>query len=207
MLESEDYLYAIRIPANDVLEREIAHLLKRPVGRPPKKPIVLYTGFMYRAASWKQHRRVVAKVEWHCEELYPRVGFIVTNIWKAPEHVVRFYNGRGTAEQWIKEGKNAVKWTKLSCRTFKDNQTRLQLFTLAYNLANFVRRLALPPAVRHWSLTTLREKLVKIGAKVVRHAGYVMFQLAEVAISSKLFRQILDRIHRLRTMVPIHEPG
>ena len=207
LLEKEDYQYAIRIPANDVLEREIAYLLKRPVGRPPKKPIVLYAGFLYRAASWKQHRRVVAKVEWHCEELYPRVGFIVTNIWKAPEHVVRFYNGRGTAEQWIKEGKNAVKWTKLSCRTFKDNQTRLQLFALAYNLANFVRRLALPPAVRHWSLTTLREKLVKIGAKVVRHAGYVTFQLAEVAISRKLFRQILDRIRRLRTMVPIHEPG
>ncbi len=198
LLESEDYLYAIRIPANDVLEREIAHLLKRPVGRPPKKPIVLYASFMYRAASWKQHRRVVAKVEWHCEELYPRVGFIVTNIWKAPEHVVHFYNGRGTAEQWIKEGKNAVKWTKLSCQRFADNQVRLQLFALAYNLANFLRRLALPPGVKHWSLTTLREKLVKIGAKVVRHAKYVTFQLAEVAVPRKLFRAILRRIAKLR---------
>ena len=120
-LEQEGYLYAIRIPANDVLEREIAHLLTRPVGRPPKKPIVLYAGFLYRAATWKQHRRVVAKVEWHAGELYPRVGFIVTNIWKAPEDVIRFYNGRGIAEQWIKEGKNAVKWTKLSCSRFKDN--------------------------------------------------------------------------------------
>jgi hypothetical protein len=196
LLEKEGYQYAIRIPANDVLEREIAHLLKRPVGRPPQKPIVLYAGFLYRAASWKRHRRVVAKVEWHAGELYPRVGFIVTNIWKSPEHVVPFYNGRGTAEQWIKEGKNAVKWTKLSCRTFKDNQTRLQLFALAYNLANFLRRLALPPAVRHWSLTTLREKLVKIGAKVVRHAKYVTFQLAEVAVPRKLFRAILRRIVR-----------
>ena len=78
----------------------------------------------------------------------PRVGFIVTNIWKAPEDVVRFYNGRGTAEQWIKEGKNAVKWTRLSCRRFADNQVRLQLFALAYNLANFLRRLALPPRRR-----------------------------------------------------------
>jgi len=198
LLENEDYLYAIRIPANDVLEREIAHLLKRPVGRPPKKPIVLYAGFMYRAASWKQHRRVVAKVEWHREELFPRVGFIVTNIWKVPEHVVRFYNGRGTAEQWIKEGKNAVKWTKLSCRRFADNQVRLQLFALTYNLANFLRRLALPPSVKHWSLTTLREKLVKIGAKVVRHAKYVTFQLAEVAVPRKLFRAILRRIAKLR---------
>ena len=74
----------------------------------------------------------------------------------------------------------AVGWTKLSCRTFKDNQTRLQLFALAYNLANFLRRLALPRDVKHWSLTTLREKLVKIGAKVTRHSKYVTFQLAEV---------------------------
>jgi len=90
-------------------------------------------------------------------------------------NVVKFYNRRGTAEQWIKEGKNAVKWTKLSCRTFNDNQTRLQLFALAYNLANFLRRLALPRDVKHWSLTTLREKLVKIGAKVTRHSKYVTF--------------------------------
>jgi Transposase DDE domain group 1 len=141
---------------------------------------------------------VVAKIEWHQGELFPRVGFIVTHLWKAPEDVVHFYNGRGTAEQWIKKGKNAVKWTKLSCRTFKDNQTRLQLFALAYNLANFLRRLALPPAVRHWSLTTLREKLVKIGAKVVRHAKYVTFQLAEMAVPRKLFGAILRRIARLR---------
>jgi hypothetical protein len=86
----------------------------------------------------------------------------------ASKRVVRFYSGRGTAEQWIKEGKNAVKWTNLSCRTFKDNQTRLQLFALAYNLGNFLRRLALPKSIRQWSLTTLREKLIKIGAKVTR---------------------------------------
>jgi hypothetical protein len=80
--------------------------------------------------------------------------------------VVQFYNKRGTAEQWIKEGKNAVKWTRLSCREFKDNAVRLQLFVLAYNLANFLRRLALPKSVGHWSLTTLRQKLVKIGSIV-----------------------------------------
>ena len=56
----------------------------------------------------------MAKVEWHQGELFPRVGFIVTNLRRSDEAVVRFYNGRGTAEQWIKEGKNAVKWTRLS---------------------------------------------------------------------------------------------
>ncbi len=119
---------------------------------------------MYRAQSWDRHRRVVAKVEWHPGQLFPKVGFIVTNIWKTAEEVVRFYNKRGTAEQWIKEGKYAIKWTRLSCHDFKDNQVRLQLFALAYNLGNFLRRLALPRSVKQWSLTTLREKLVKIGA-------------------------------------------
>ena len=180
---------------------------RRPVGRPPRKPIVLFAGFLYRAASWDLHRRVVAKVEWHHDELFPRVGFVVTNIWKPPADVIHFYNGRGTAEQWIKEGKYALKWTKLSCRTFRGNQTRLQLFALAYNLANFLRRLALPKPVRHWSLTTLREKLIKIGAKIVRHARYVTFQMAEVAIPRQLFREILQNIARLRTRRPALKPG
>ncbi|MCH7751159.1 MAG: IS1380 family transposase [Planctomycetes bacterium] len=203
VLEKEGYYYAIRLKANAVLEREIEHLLTRPVGRPSHKPKVFYHSFQYQAKSWQQSRRVVAKVEWHAGELFPRVGFIVTNLNKHSKNVVKFYNGRGTAEQWIKEGKNAVQWTKLSCRTFKDNQTRLQLFALAYNLGNFLRRLALPKPVRHWSLTTLREKLIKIGAKVTRHSKYVTFQLAEVAVTRNLFAAILDRIARLALPPPL----
>ena len=197
----------IRLKANAVLEREIEHLLTRPVGRPSRKPKVFYHSFQYQAKSWQRSRRVVAKVEWHQGELFPRVGFIVTNLNKRPKNVVKFYNGRGTAEQWIKEGKNAVKWTKLSCRTFKDNQTRLQLFALAYNLANFLRRLALPKSIRQWSLTTLREKLVKIGAKVTRHSKYVTFQLAEVAVPRQLFAAILERIGRLAMPLAVCRSG
>ena len=90
-----------------------------------------------------------------------------------------------------------MKWTKLSCRRFKDNEARLQLFALAYNLANFLRQRVLPKPIQGWTLTTLREKLIKIGAKVVAHAKYVVFQLAEVAVPRKLFAQILERIARL----------
>ena len=175
LLEEEGYRYAIRLQANAVLEREIEHLLTRPVGRPSHRPKVFYHSFQYQAKFWQQARRVVAKIEWHAGELFPRVGFIVTNLSWRSKNVVKSCNGRGTAEQWIKEGKNAVQWTKLSCRTFKDNQTRWQLFALASNLGNFLRRLALPKPVRHWSLTTLREKLIKIGAKVTRHSKYVTF--------------------------------
>jgi hypothetical protein len=67
-----------------------------------------YASFSYRAGSWSRARRVVPKVEWHPGELYPRVGFIVTNLTRPDERVVAFYNQRGTAEQHIKEGKNAV---------------------------------------------------------------------------------------------------
>ncbi|MDP7638479.1 MAG: transposase, partial [Candidatus Hydrogenedentes bacterium] len=191
-----------RLPANQNLQRAIEHLLTRPVGRPSRAPKRIYESFTYQAKSWDQARRVVAKVEWHQGELFPRVGFIVTNLSRSDEGVVKFYNGRGTAEQWIKEGKNAVKWTRLSCHDFADNQVRLQLFAMAYNLGNFLRRLALPPSVKHWSMTTLREKLIKIGAKVVTHARYVTFQMAEVAISRQLFKTILRRISRLGPLAP-----
>jgi len=197
-LESEGILYAIRIKANKVLQESIAHLLHRPVGRPPNHVRRHYASFTYQAGSWDRKRRVVAKVEWHPGELYPRVGFIVTNLSRPAERVVAFYNQRGTAEQWIKEGKNAIKWTRLSCRKFRNNEVRLQLHALAYNLANFMRTLALPSEIEHWSLTTLREKLVKIGAKVVAHGRYVTFQMAEVAVPRGLFQDILRLIDRLR---------
>ncbi len=197
-LEAENYKYVIRLKANKVLQDCIAHLLTRPVGRPPTHVRRYYANFSYQAKSWGRKRRVVAKVEWHPGELYPRVGFIVTNLSRPAKRVVAFYNHRGTAEQYIKEGKYAIKWTRLSCSKFRNNEVRLQLHALAYNLANFMRTLALPEEVAHWSLTTLREKLVKIGAKVVRHGRYVTFQLAEVAMPGSLFEKILGLIDDLR---------
>ena len=197
-LEAEGFLYAIRLPTNQVLQQSIGHLLTRPIGRPPNHVRRYYASFSYQAGSWDRKRRVVAKVEWHPGDLVPRVGFIVTNLSRPAERVVAFYNHRGTAEQNIKEGKNAIKWTRLSCRKFRNNEIRLQLHALAYNLGTFVRTLALPKEVEHWSLTTLREKLVKIGAKVVRHGRYVTFQLAEVAVPRMLFAEILRLIAQLR---------
>lgn len=101
-----------------------------------------------------------------------------------------------------RQDRDPLRWTRLSCRSFAANAARLQLHALAYKLANFLRTLVLPDAVRHWSLTTLREKLVKIGAKVVRHGRYVTFQLAEVAVPRDLFRRILDMIYDLRPREP-----
>ena len=111
-LDAERIGYTIRLPTNPVLQAKIGYLLKRPVGRPPHEVRRCYASFTYQAQSWKKPRRVVAKVEWHPGELCPRVGFIVTNLARPAERIVGFYNHRGTAEQWIKEGKGAIKWTR-----------------------------------------------------------------------------------------------
>ena len=82
----------------------------------------------------------------------------------------------------------------LSCHRFVANQVRLQLFILAYNLGNLLRRLCLPKAVKHWSLRSLQVKLIKIGGRLVGHARRLVFQLAEVAVSREVFWQVLQRI-------------
>src|SRR5258708_4454840 len=197
-IEAEGIGYTIRLPANSVLQDRIGYLLKRPVGRPPLEVRRYYASFSYQAKSWKKPRRVVAKVEWHPGELYPSVGFIVTNLSRPAERIVAFYNQRGTCEQWIKEGKGAIKWTRLSCRSFAANAVRLQLHALAYNLGNFMRTLAMPKAAEPWSLTSLREQLIKISAKGVSHGRYVTFQMPAVAVPRRMFAEILSLSARLQ---------
>ena len=196
-LETRDVDYAIRMPANRSLELEIEDILFRPPGRPSRKPLVRYTSFRYQAKSWTTPRRIVAKVEHHQGELFPRVGFIVTNMVLPSRSVVRFYNKRGTVEQWIQEGKQATHWTRLSCHRFRANAMRLQLSVLAYNLGNLWRRLVLPPRVTRWSLTSLQQRLVKTGGRLVKHARYYWLLLAEGHLTRRLFGDMLRRIWAL----------
>jgi hypothetical protein len=196
-LEERGVKYVIRLPANDNVERKIAELLTRPVGRPSYRPLVRYKSFFYQAASWKTARRVVARVEFHFGELFPRVGFIVTNLTASNRAVVRFYNKRGRAEQWIKEGKQAVAMTRLSCHRFRSNEVRLWLSVIAYNLGNLWRRLALPARVANWSLTSLQQRLVKTGGRLVKHARYYWLLLAESHLTRRLFADMLAKIGML----------
>ena len=196
-LEARDVKYAIRLPANDNLQRNITELLTRPVGRPSSRPVVWFKSFLYQAASWTTARRVVAKVEFHCGELFPGMGFVVTNLTAASRAVVRFYNKRGTAEQWIKEGKQAVKMTRLSCHRFQANEVRLWLSLLAYNLGNLWRRLVLPAQIGNWSLTSLQQRLVKTGGRLIKHARYYWLLLAESHLTRRLFTGMLQKITAL----------
>ena len=203
LLEDEGYWYAIRIKANAVLEREIEHLLTRPVGRPSHKPKVFYHSFQYQAKSWQRARRVVAKIEWHAGELFPRVGFIVTNLtWRSQERGASSTTVAAQPSSGSRKARTPSSGRSSPAARSRTTRRGLQLFALAYNLGNFLRRLALPKPVRHWSLTTLREKLIKIGAKVTRHSKYVTFQLAEVAVTRNLFAAILNRIARLAMPPP-----
>lgn len=176
------------------------------MGRPSQKPLVEYKGFLYQAASWKTARRVVAKVGHHAEELFPRVGFIVTNLTLPSRAVVRFYNKRGTSEQWIKEGKQAVKMTRLSCHRFRSNEVRLWLSVIAYNLGNLWRRLALPKRIDNWSLTSLQQRLVKTGGRLVKHARYCWLLLAEGHLTRRLFGAVLGRIAALPLPAGLGKP-
>ena len=196
-LEEREVKYVIRLPANDNLQRKITELLTRPVGRPSYKPVVRFKSFLYQAASWTMVRRVVAKVEFHCGELFPRVGFIVTNLAASSRAVVRFYNKRGPAEQWIKEGKQAVAMTRLSCHRFRANEARLWLSVIAYNLGNLWRRLALPAPIGKWSLTRLQQRLVKTGGRLIKHARYYWLLLAESHLTRRLFGGMLRKIAAL----------
>ena len=140
---------------------------------------------------------MVAKIEFHCEELFPRVGFIVTTLEADSRAVVRFYNKRGTAEQWIKEGKQAVKMTRLSCHRFRANEVRLWLSVIAYNLGNLWRRLGLPKRIDTWSLTSLQQRLMKTGGRLVKHARYYWLLLAEGHLTRRLFGAIVRRLGML----------
>ncbi len=122
------------------------------------------------------------------------------------EELIKLYAGYHTHSKTnlsSMRGIKSLKWTCFSCHDFADNQVRLQLFALAYNLVNFLPRLAQPRSISHWSLRTLQTKLINIGAKVVRHARYTCFQMAEVSISRNLFAAILRRIRRLIQPAPM----
>jgi hypothetical protein len=118
----------------------------------------------------------------------------VTNLTLPSRAVVRFYNKRGTAEQWIKEGKQAVKMTRLSCHKFRSNEVRLWLTIIAYNLGNLWRRLVPPQRIGSWSLTSLQQRLVKTGGRLVKHARYYWLLLAESHLTRRLFGSMLLRI-------------
>ena len=153
--------------------------------------LVRYRSFQYQAASRSRPRRVIAEIEHHLGELFPRVGFIVATLTGTNRAVIRFYKQRGTVEQWINEGKAATHWTRLSCIGFGPTRCGCSW------ASSRTTPLVLPLAIQSWSLTSLQQRLFKAGGRLIRHARYFILQLAENHLTRSLFQQILQRIERL----------
>ena len=190
--EEHRITYFIRLPSNSVLKRLIAPHLKRPAGPPPESGVhVKVIEFEYQAESWKKHRRVVCKIEWHVGELFPRVGFIVTNSRLEAKHVILVYNGRAEIENRIKEGKNTLRWDKTSCHSFAANRARLFLAALTYNLVHLLREVAFYGEKVRPSVEWIIRRLVKVGARVVYHARRWHVHVASAFALHRHYRLLL----------------
>ncbi len=163
-------------------------MLKRPAGHPPTHVRGICGDFAYRAASRDKPRRVVAEVERHRGDLFPKIGFVVTKPPMEPDRIIRFYNQRGTAERHVEAGRQAGNRSAcLSCKGMAWNEVRLQLHASAYNPGVFLQGTDLPEETADRSSTGLRTCLIRIGARVVRHARAITFQPAGAAVGGALF--------------------
>ncbi|MFZ5450828.1 MAG: transposase [Thermodesulfobacteriota bacterium] len=162
--------FFIRLPANDNLDKLVAPHLNRLVGLPPKSEIqVKIVDLHYQAKSWSNPRRVVAKIEGHQGELFPRIGFVVTNSRLPAGKVLKVNNGRGYVENLIKEGKNTLRWDKTSYQRFEANQARLKMGVLAYNLLHMIRQFYVWGEEVKRSIDWLIKLLIKVGARNSYH--------------------------------------
>jgi hypothetical protein len=184
--------YFIRLPSNAILMRFLGDHLNRPVGRPPKSGIqVKIVDLHYQAKSWNRPRRVVAKIEWHRGELFPRIGFVVTNSRLPAGKVIKVYNGRAEIENRIKEGKNTLRWDKTSCQRFEANQARLQMGVLAYNLLHMIRQFYVWGEEVKRSIDWLIKRLIKVGARVSYHARRWYVHVASAFPLAHHYRAVL----------------
>jgi len=191
--EENRIVYFIRLKSNPLLQEFIEPELRRPVGRPPKSGIqVKLIDFYYQAGSWDRPRRVICKIEWHAGELFPRIGFIVTNSRLAAGKVVKVYNGRAEIENRIKEGKNTLRWDKTSCTKFEANEARLKMGVLAYNLLHLLRKFHVRGEGVRRSIEWLIRRLIKVGATVSYHARRWHVHVSSAFPLDHHFRAVFD---------------
>ncbi len=200
-LEEKDCKYAIRLKESNKL-RELVKDEDEALYHATKQNqvdyAVEYGEFMYQAGTWSHPRRVVFKIEKPYGQIIHMHTFIVTTMESEPYQVIQFYCGRGKMENFIKEGKSGFDFSSVSSNSMLVNANRLQVHVLAYNLFNWFKRLALPVSMRKQQIGTIRLKLLKIAARVVRSARYKIFKLCSSCPYKKEFYETMDNIHRLR---------
>ena len=199
--EDNDCKYAIRLKQNKTLIKYAADAddaLYRATRYNQVDYAVEYGEFEYQAGSWSHPRRVVFKVEKPFGQMVHLYTFVVTTMEMEPYQVIQFYCGRGKMENSIKEGKNGFDFSSVSSHSRVVNANRLQVHVLAYNLFNWFRRLALSASMRKQRIDTIRLKLLKIAAKAVRSARYIVFKLCSSCPYKKEFYETLTNIRRLQ---------
>lgn len=202
VLEEKGCKYAIRLKENKTLIR-LADEGNRALYRATKynqvDPAVVYGEFLYQAGSWSHPRRVVFKIEKPYGQIIHTYTFIVTTMEElAPYQVLQFYCGRGKMENFIKEGKSGFDFCAVSSSSMVVNANRLQVHVLAYNIFNWFRRLALAAKMRKMRVDTIRLKLLKVAARVVKSARYKYFKLCSSCPYKKEFYETLENIRNLR---------
>lgn len=201
VLEDKNCKYAIRLKENAKL-RELAGDANQALYHATKfnqvDYAVEYGEFMYQAGSWSHPRRVVFKIEKPYGQMIHLYTFIVTTMEMKPYQVIRFYCGRGRMENFIKEGKSGFDFASVSSSSKLVNANRLLVHALAYNLFNWFRRLALAANMRKQRIDTIRLKLLKIAARVVKSARYEYFKLCSSCPYKKEFYETLENIQNLQ---------
>lgn len=199
--EDNDCKYAIRLKQNSTLIKyasDAEQSLSRVTLENAIDYAVEYGEFEYQAGSWSHPRRVVFKVEKPYNQMTFLYTFIVTTMEAEPYQVIQFYCGRGKMENFIKEGKSGFDFSSVSSRSKVVNANRLQVHVLAYNLFNWFRRLALSASMRKQRIDTIRLKLLKIAAKAVRSARYIVFKLCSSCLYKQEFYDTLSNIRQLQ---------
>jgi hypothetical protein len=201
VLEEKNCKYAIRLKENAKL-RELVEEEEQALYRATRfnqvDYAVEYGEFMYQAGSWSHPRRVVFKIEKPYGQMIHLYTFIVTTMEMEPYKVIQFYCGRGKMENFIKEGKSGFDFVSVSSQTKIVNANRFLIHGLAYNLFNWFRRLALTASMRKQRVDTIRLKLLKIAARVVKSARYKYFKLCSSCPYKKEFYETLENIQRLQ---------
>ena len=199
--EENDCKYAIRLKQNATLLKYVKDAddaLYRATRKDAIKYAVEFGEFEYQAGSWSHPRRVVFKVEKPYGQLVHLFTFIVTTMESEPYQVIQFYCGRGKMENFIKEGKSGFDFSSVSSHSMTVNANRLQVHALAYNLFNWFRRLALAASMRKQQINTIRLKLLKIAAKAVHSARYIVFKLCSSCPYKKEFYETLSNIWQIQ---------
>ena len=199
--EENDCKYAIRLKVNPTLMKyaeDEDEALYRATRDNMIDYAVEYGEFEYQAGSWDHERRVVFKVEKPYNQMTHLFTFVVTTMELEPYQVIQFYCGRGKMENFIKEGKSGFDFSSVSSHSMAVNANRLQIHMLSYNMFNWFRRLALAANMRKLRVDTIRLKLIKIAAKAVRTARYIVFKLCSSCPYKQEFSETLLNIQQLR---------